>query len=524
MNTYDKVALSDRPALYLSAPQTTDKSGTGDFALTSNNLSATGQPIIFGSEFSYFMDSTKTVNVTGNPLFFNDTATFECVIIAGEPTQDVPIVIDDDAQNAVLITSQGVTLKLFFDNALSTYSKSATVRVSDWNTKLYIIVTITNNQATLSVNGQSQILNYVDTIVGSSNVVIGGGYSGYKYLLDGVGFYNNTIQGKARLINDPGSGYSNYVSTRLNGRTTRFEGYQRGYVDTFTLDKFLFSDGQYTLVYLAGSVQEGMDYLTVRANDEKVNVYYDINLDDSGNFYEYLLVGTVDDATLRFVVNAADIDASFTMTIESVYDGDVLYQTPADLVLSGLALYGPGAESIVNYPDGTKLPGAAYTGTWILSDDFVDVPKSVEVVFKPVDSGNDAFVFASTDGQASVGPTGSITGYTAYLNGAVVTDLDDVRYDQWNHLVLTKASPSATEFYLNSDDGLAGDETMSYMVLTGYQTQLVIGDVTRLYEIISGMDLLSVSETASISEGAFENGTAFNAYSFAWAIVGAGGS
>jgi hypothetical protein len=528
MSTYDKVAFNNRPVLYLSAPDITDKSGTGDFPLSNNDLSPTGQPIIFGSEFSFDISNSATVDVTGNPLFFSDTATFECVIVAGRPTEDVSILIDDNAQNALLVTPDGVTLKLFFDNLLSTYSKTTTVNIKDWNKKLYIVVTITSTQATLSVNGSSNIITYQDTIVASDNITIGGGYSGYRYIMDGVGFYAKTIQNKSMLIDDPYSGYSNYATRRHNGRTTKFEGYQQGIKQSFGLDKFTFvkslNGDQYIFSYLVSQVQQGLDYITVRVNDERVTVLYDIDFDDSGQFTEYLLVGSVDESNIRFIVNAGEVDDDFILTIETIYNGDVLYETPADLELVGQALYSEPAESIVNIPDGVKLPESTYTGTWILDDNFTDTPGTVEIVFKPIDQGVDTYVFASSDGSASYGPTGAITGYTAYLNGQVVTDLDDVRYDQWNHLVLTDVSASASEFYLNSDDGLSSATTISYMLLTGYPSVLDTDSIEMLYKIVSGIDLLEVSETVVITEGTFSGGQVFNAYSYAWAILGAGGS
>lgn len=528
MSTYDQIAFGSRPRLYLSAPDITDKSGVGDFPLSNNNLSPTGQPIIFGSEFSFHMSDATTVDVIGNPVFFNDTATLECLIYAGRPTEDVPIIIDSDSQNALLITPDGITLKLFFENLLSTYSQTATVPVKDWNKKLYIIVSITASQATLSVNNSSDILTYKDTIVPSSDITIGGGYSGYKYLLDGVGFYSNTIRNKSLLIDDPMSGHTSYASRRHGGRTTKFDGYEKGIKQSFGLNSFTFSTNQdgnyYTFSYLVSQIHQGIDYIIVRVNDERVVVSYDIDFDDPGQFTEYLLVGSVNESNLRFIVNADSVDNDFILSIETIYNGDISYESPAQLELIGLALYGPPTESIVNTPDGTKLPEAAYTGTWILDDNFPDTPGTIEIVFKPIDEGIDTYVFVSTDGSVSYGPTGAITGYTAYLNGQSVSDLSDIRYDQWNHLVLTDASASSTEFYLNSDDGLSSTTTISYMFLTGYPSVLNSAAIETLYEIVSGIDLLSVNETATVVEGSFPGVQGFNAYSYAWAILGAGGS
>jgi hypothetical protein len=521
MSTFDKIAFGDRPKLYLSAPDTVDKSGTGAFSLSSNNLSPIGQPVIYGSEFSFLMTDSTTVDVVGNPIFFSDKTSFECVIFAGRPTEDVSILVDDDGQNALLITPDGITLKLFFENLLSTYSKTTTVNIKDWNKKLYIVVTITATQATLSVNGVGSILTYQDSILDSSNITIGGGYSGYKYLVDGIGFYGKTVSNKVDIIDDKYSGYSNYVARRNGGRVTKFDGYRRGTKLTLTLSDSSFVNGdQYVFSYLVTQINQGLDYIIVRANDERVVVSYDIDFDQSGDFTEYLLVSAVDESNIRFIVNSTEVEDDFTITIETIYNGDILYETPADLELIGQALYSDPSESIVNLPDGVKLPESTYVGTWIAEDP----PGTVEIVFKPVDEGIDTYVFYSSDGSVSYGPTASITGYTAYLNGQLVTDLTDVRYDQWNHLVLTHDSPTSLDFYLNSNDGLAPSTTISYMTLASYPSVLDTDVISVLYSILTGIDLLNVSETVAISEGTFSGGQGFNSYSYAWAILGAGGS
>ncbi|MFY3742253.1 MAG: hypothetical protein HMLIMOIP_002722 [Candidatus Nitrosomirales archaeon] len=212
------------------------------------------------------------------------------------------------------------------------------------------------------------------------------------------------------------------------------------------------------------------------------------------------------------------------ITIDGISNGDVLYETPADLELTGLALYKASDESIVNCPDGVKLTDAAYKGTWIVSDVMPSPPETVEIVFKPQDDTETTIIFSSTDGSASYGPTGSIVGYTCYLNGTLVTDLSDLKYGQWNHLVLIDSTPSATEFYLNSDDGLPSGTDITYMLLTAYPETLDEPEIVTLYKILLGTDLLSQSESASINEGVFPGGQSFNSYSYTWAILGAGGT
>src|SRR5688572_16463508 len=184
MNTYDKLALSDRPQLYVSAPEITDKSGTAAYPLDNNNLSPIGQPIILGNEFSFLMNDSNTLDVIGNPIFFNQSSTFECVIYVAHPEEEVAILTDDSNQNSLLITPEGITLKLFFDNAGSTYASTATVDIKNWDSKLYITLNMTEAQATLVVNGIAASISYTDSIVTSSDIKIGGGYDGYQWLMD----------------------------------------------------------------------------------------------------------------------------------------------------------------------------------------------------------------------------------------------------------------------------------------------------------------------------------------------------
>jgi hypothetical protein len=211
--------------------------------------------------------------------------------------------------------------------------------------------------------------------------------------------------------------------------------------------------------------------------------------------------------------------------IKTIYDGNVFNKSPAQLTLNGQAMYPFDFDaSIVNYPNGVLLQEAAYSGTWVFGPGHENIPQSIEIVFKPTESDNITYVFNNSDGECSFGPGGQITNFTAYLNGALVTDLDDIKFNQWNHLVLTLASPTDDSFFLNTEDGSLVTETISYMLLSGYEQELQLANVTTLFGILCGIDKISVIETAlAINEGIFDNGFGFNYYSYAWAIIGAGG-
>lgn len=521
MSTYDQLSFASNPTLYLSAPDINDKSGAGAFTLANNNLIATGQPIIYGNAKSFYINDTNTVDVIGNPLFFGTNTSLEFVSVISKPTQDVPIVVDDNNMNGIFITPTGIVLRLFFETSSASYSKIAFVRVKDWDKKLHVIVTVSNTQSVLNVNGEYSYLQYTDSIIPSDNLTIGGGYSNYAYLIDGIGFYRGTSIDKSMVINDPGSGYEIYTGRKYGSTTTKFDNPVFAYSENFVLSDFSFSTepDMYTLIYYVSRYGEATDYISVRSNDENVVVSYVLNLDTTGDFSNYLLLDDVDTATLVFYVAAEDVQDDFKLTINAYSNGSITTNTPASLQLEGMALYDVGSESIVNYPNGTLLNQSTYTGTWI-----EDVPSTIEIVFKAIESTLDTIVFSSIDGQVSYGPTGSISGYTTYLNGVLVADMSDVLLNQWNHLVLVYSSPTATEFYINSDDGLSSDQTIAYMLLTSYAQELDLNQVEQLYNILSGIDVISAQEPAlSIIEGEFDNGLAFNYYSYAWSIIGAGG-
>lgn len=521
MSTYDQLSLSSRPVLYLSAPDITDKSGTGLFALANNNLDPTGQPIIYGNESSFYITDTTTVDIVGNPLFFVGNTALELVCVLPRPTEEVSIVIDDDVQNALMVNSNSIFLRLFFETETSTYSKQISIPVTDWDRKFYIRLSMSDTQATLQVNEKTEVLEYDDVIVASTNLQLGGGYSGYFYLIDGIGFYAGTVAEKQSVINDPGSGHELYAALKHQGVSTLFNN-STGYTQAFKLSDFTFthSPDLYNLVYFASQKSDSIDYIAVRSTDENVQVKYLINMQSAGEFTEYILLANVNNATITFYIEAGQATEDFTLEITAIENANIETDTPALLQLEGMALYSEPANSIVNYPDGVILDNATYTGTWIGS-----IPNTIELVFKPYVDTGETVIFSSTDGEVSFGTGGVVSGYTIYLNGSLVTDLTDLKMGQWNHLVILDASPSATEFYLNSSDGLSSDKTIAYMSLTAYPEELSADQISYLYEILSGTDDINVEEPpVSVVEGEFDTTTAFNYYSYAWAIVGAGGS
>jgi hypothetical protein len=218
-------------------------------------------------------------------------------------------------------------------------------------------------------------------------------------------------------------------------------------------------------------------------------------------------------------VKAIDAARSFIINVFSSYDDRITTQTPAELVPNGGPFYpNQYSTSIVNFPEGVELYEISYEGEWIEY-----VPNSIEILFMPK-STSKTIVFESADGSVSCGTGGSITGYTAYLNGSSVANLNDARVNQWNHLVLTKVSVSADTFYLNSDSSRAGENVVEYALLASYPTVLTSGTVSDLYSILSSYHNASISDNPSgITEGELDGTSPFKVYTYAWAIIGGGG-
>lgn len=527
MNTYTQLALSNNPSLYFAAPTTTDQSGTSTYALSSNTLSAAGQPIIYGSDSSFLVDSSHKVNINGNPIFVNSNVVMELMGVFRQPTDDVNILIDSSGQNALTVGPNGFTLKVYFQNSLLTYTKSAAVNIKQWDIKFHIQLLFSGTRAAISVNGELDEISFDTPMTESTAVTLGGGYSGYSFLLDGIGFYNKSITDKTKFINDPGTGYDRYSGIVFSGNTSVLDGFKRGYTTKYAATdfKFVSNPDYFILTHMASFAEQDPGYLIVRCNDETVQINCTIDNAAMITFTGYALIDITTNSILHIQIPKSNFNSNLTITIEAVYSGNVADKTPAKLALTGKALYPLNFDnSIVNYPLGVQLLHSTYTGTWLYGPTSPNIPKSIELVFKPLDSTVKTYVLNNGDGECSFGPGGQITNFTAYLNGSVVTNLTNIKMNQWNHLILTLASPTATTFYLNSAAGSIPATDLTYMLLGSYQQVLSLQNVTALFSVLSGVDKISVTEPSiPIAEHIFDNGFGFNYYSFPWSIVGAGG-
>lgn len=528
MSTYDQLALFSRPKLYLSAPQTIDKSGANTYTITSN-LSATAQAIIYGSTNSYLMNGSNDVQIDDTQLLGIKNSTIDFVLSCTQPPEQEFVLATDDAnQNQILIGPGYIALKLFFDDGQSQYSNSTKIRIKEWQTKKYVVLQFSDNQATLNVNGITAVLKYSGTIITTTTATVGGSYSGFEYLLDGFGLYVSKFVDKSSVINDPGSNHAVYAAADFGGRTTLFDTFvliqsNRIKLSDFYTDVDAQTGDVYRYTLFVPNDDSSIEYLIVRPNDIAIDVTTMVNFVSQNVYRDNFVIDLSTDATIVFTIDRSQVDDDFELKVDYVSSANVSNHA-ALLIADGNPLFPVYVdESLVNIPKGVEMQNARYSGMWYVGES--DAPKSIEIMFMPTDDTVKTYVFYSSDGEASFGPGGNIVNFTAYLNGEPVTTLSSIRLNQWNHLVLTLPSEMTLDFFLNGTDISIGTTEMEYLSITAYDDELIQSNVDNLYAIATGYDKLSIDEpTFTISEGSFTTGEPFRAYSYAWSILSGGGN
>lgn len=525
MSTFDHLALAAKPNLYLSAPVTTDQSGTDVITITSNTLTATGQPIIYGHANSFDIRENHTVSFDSNPIFISGLTT-EFILHTSQPDQEISIVSADDG-SGIFINPYSITLRLNYVKNELFQTVSTDVPIYDWNNKLHVKMILGVNQASLIVNDQLSFLILDGKLNDSiSNIEIGADIpTGAFFLLDGLGVYGKRFYDKSDTIDDLSKGHNIYAARVLNGSSTDFSTYiSLSTLEVSDKDFSYFSNGQtnnYIYSYFISGSQTNISYVVVRTNDDSLEIEWDINGGTIDKFVKYLIVpitsvGNV--ITFNLPVKPRD---DFSMHIENVASANIESETPARLVATGYPIFPKEtSDSIVNCPNGVIMNYSNFTGTWLTSDraDLQVPPQSIELIFKAEES---AVIFKSSDGEIN---TSTQSGYLMWLNGISVADLTDILPSQWNHLVIEKASATATSFDLNSN-GTDPPNKISYLLLSSYSTLLSDDQIQQLYQVSIGLDAISVDEVSiELAEGSFENGQPFQLFGNSWAIVGAGGN
>lgn len=520
MSNYDRLAISQAPDFYFSSNSSTDQSGAAIYGITvvADNV---GQPIIVGNPSSWRITVTESLEFDANPIFFRKETNLEFVVQKLQPLDTVCIFGDDDEFNGIFLMPDRVQVRFVDSNLIQ---KSADVIFTRWPEKLHVILTFDELYCTLRVNDQTAQVSYKETDPGAITTMSFKTTAENTYTIDGIGVYSGSFESKKDYINSSTFDYLDFVNKTFDGTGTVFDGHRGQNRDQVLSAQFLPDPSQpdtfiYTMTFPLSS-DEDFSSISIESNFLDMEMQYSTNdvawTDFTGNVS---FVPSTDFFLLQIRVNTQDIPRSFIINVFSMYDDKISTNTPAELVPNGGPLYPDEYSlSIVNFPEGVELREISYAGEWI---DYV--PNSIEIVFMPKTDAK-TIIFTSTDGSASCGTGGSISGFTAYLNGVLAADLSNIRINQWNHLVLTKVSTAASIFYLNSNSSRTEESIIEYALLTSFPSVLSAGTAAQLYSIISSYHHASVSDTTSgISEGELDGTSPFKAYTYAWAIIGGGG-
>jgi hypothetical protein len=523
MSLYDQLAFASKPNLYLAAPTLIDQSNASVYTISANTLALGGQPIIRGHEKSFRMAATATATIDGNPIFKTGVTT-EFVVLAARPADNVAVLLADNA-SGIWLTPYSVMLSLTYAKNGSIQSLTSEIPIVEWNKKLHVVVTIGTNQATITVNGISQVLSLDGTIDSAiTETVLGAGFpTGYYFLLDGIGVYTRKLYSKDLAIDDQTLGHASYAAYIYAGTSTNFDTFDQieelevGLSDLSFTSRFMLDS--YSFNY---KVPTDTSYVSVEVNDDTMLIDWDINNSEVNTFSKKLTIPIVffggNVITFRLGNKPR---ADFKAIVRSIRSADIVQSTPALLLATGEPIFPAGRQdSIVNIPRGVDMTYAGWTGTWLTSDrtDLQVPPQSVELIFRPEEDG---VIFASSEGTIS---TTAQSGYNMWLNGVPVANLTNILMNQWNHLVLVKHAATATTFSLNTD-GSSSPTAMQYLLLTAYFQELGDSAVADLYKVAIGADDITINEVPLVlAEGSFDNGQPFQLFGNTWAIVGTGGN
>lgn len=521
MSNYDRIAIDLKPDLYFSSNAAGDQSGQTIYTLTKTATNV-GQPIIVGNPSSWRVTSTEDIDIDINPIFFRENNTLEFVIQALQPADTICIFGDSNNFNGIFLTKESVEVR-FIDVSLT--QRRMQVQFQKWPRKMHIVLTFDDFYATLRVNDQVTQVNYDATDSSAVGAVSFKTTSGNTYYIDGIGIYSGEFRSKSDYIDAKPFGYIEFINKTHGGVGSLLDTY-RGQAkisvpaSSFTPDPLLEEYHLFTKTFTMSS-DEDFDSISIESTYPTMPMYYSTNDVTWTSFTgRVTFTPSTNFFLLQIRVRTQDIVEPFVVNIFPMFDNKISTRTPAELDPVGGPFY-PDEHSymIVNYPEGVELPSIRYEGAWI-----EDIPKSIEILFMPKDSTK-TIVFENADGSASCGTSGSITGFTAYLNGALVTDLNNARLNQWNHLVLTIAAPTNVGFFMNSTTAGTGSKLIEYAFLAGYPNQLTAGEVSQLYSILSSYHKLShVEAVTAVDEGTLDGSSPFSVYTYAWAIVGGGGS
>lgn len=529
MNTYDQLALSTMPSFYLASPTVADQSATGLFTITNNGVSNIGQSIIVGHKNSFRISNSETIDISGNLGFLESKTSIEMVIRVVKPVNEIPVIYDVDNQSGLYITPDGIYLKIKFQQDENVQLVQVGKLLKKWDVKLYVRLIFSDSRVDLFVNDDAFSIDYDGTPFEVSNVSMGiSSADNDWFLIDGLGSYSIALEDKKDYIDDKNGGYRDVSHRIYNSVSTFFTTADIAFTQKLSnsyFDNRVNESKHY--VYNIPNNDDGYQYFIVKNSNESLSFAYKIETDDNWTLFvkDFVIPATAD--SIAFALSVSNFDQiteeDFELEISGVSNADIYEDSPAILTLTGYAFYPDSVQdSITNNPQGMTLYESRFDGVWQSNINGDSAFKTIEMVFKAHDLTQKTFLYNSADNSASFGPAGSISNFTAYLNGDMVTDLDDIIENQWYHLVLVSETVLSDEFSLNYDG--TESQTLSYLFFSAYEYELTQANAQNLFSLLNGSDAISFEETTSvIEEGLTDNGTAYKAYAYTWAIIGAGG-
>lgn len=513
MSNYDLIAISSKPDLFISSSAIGDQSGVNLYPVVISAPNS-GQPIIAGNPSSYLVSDTTTIVIDNNPILLRPGSSLEFVLYLPTPSTSMMIFGDTSGENGIYLNTTGIDFR-FTDGADVVSHMS--IPVQDWNRKFYVLISFDNEAATFQVNEVQKSVSYVardPSLVGQLKF---SSATGYQYAIDGIGAYSHNFTKKDNLIDTSVFGYPTHISTWYNAISTNLIGQHID--ETYLIARQSFVKSLANKDVFTQMFAPGFEYgfISIEADTQNA-ITYQVNEGAERTFTKRAIVTSSDAAQyIRFIIDSSTPD--FTITLKVYAAGVIDILGPAQLTLNGGAFYPQVSDlSLVNCPQGVSLRGGYLSGEWLSEQ----VPRSVEIIFRPSDTST-THVFASADGNATYGTSGSLTGYKAWLNGQLATNLNKVLVNQWNHLVLTTSNPTSSTFNLNATALGNSAGNIEYLFLAAYPIELQL--VPEMYAMVSSSYKMAHIETSALTihEGEGDPGSPFSLYSFAWAIVGGGG-
>jgi len=356
MNTYDQLALQDRPDYLLSTPSSTNQGLSSTFVGAVPNKR--GQAIIAGKSNSFQINGNEYFDLSENPVFFVPNTTIEFVCYFERPPgSEYGVIYDADTsgRTGIYVDSFGIKLRLMFTWNLMDTPIEVVHPIYDWARKYHVVVTFSEDRVSLSVNGErhEQVYqgepqtNITSLRIGAKTLA-----ATDVMLLDGLGVYKRRFTDKSDYVNSTEDVHYQTVSA-LGGGQTQFTGYDSYFKASLSSTDFFNYAGDDTtqrINYLhlpPGEKQH--ELIVVKCNNETKPIDYSV--DGGFNWKTFTEKTTIYDVTEAFVFRYSPqpSDPMFSISVECISSSTISFLSPARLEFKTSSLVNPSFEYGTNY-------------------------------------------------------------------------------------------------------------------------------------------------------------------------------